>query len=151
MRSIRIIVADSHPDFREQLDECIRHAPDMEVIGEAADGREAIAVVGQLNPDVLTLDGDMPGWSELDVLEVVRWSSPGTKVIVISANNDELRILEMLRRGARGYMAKEEASDVVRAIRAVHRGEVWVRRRLLAKLIEDLVRVGSVATGTNNC
>lgn len=118
--------------------------PDIEIVGEARDGWEAIAAVGRLTPDILTLDVDLPGLNGLDVLPVVRWYSPRTKVIMLSGRDDDEIIREALRRGAQGYIVKGSGTDLCKAIRAVHRGEVWARRRVLAAVIDEMVRLAAL-------
>ena len=118
--------------------------PDIEIIGQARDGWEAIAAVCRLTPDILTLDVDLPGLGGLDVLPVVRWYSPRTKVIMLSGQDDEETIREALRRGAQGYVVKGSRTDLGKAIRAVNRGEVWARRRVLATVIEEMVRLAAL-------
>ncbi|HZY31034.1 MAG TPA: response regulator transcription factor [Candidatus Methylomirabilis sp.] len=141
MTPVRIVVAEDHGAFREVICEQFRLDPDIEVVGEARDGWEAIAAVGRLAPDVLTLDLDLPGLRGLDVLSVVRWYSPTTKVIILSGQDEEETIRVALGRGARGYIVKGSGADLCKAIRAVHRGEVWARRRVLATVIEEMVRL----------
>ena len=148
---IRIVVAEDHPGFREMVCEQLRLAPDLEVLGDARDGWEAIAAVGRLKPDVLTLDLDLPGMNGLDVLRVVRWCSPDTKVIILSGHDEEPTIQEALKQGARGYIVKGEGASVEKAIRVVQNGEVWARRRVLATVIEELSRLAELtfpAAGT---
>lgn len=136
---IRIVIAEDDPGLRELFTEQLSVAPDLEVIGEACSGREAIATVGRLNPDILTLDIDLPGISGLEVLPVVRWCSPKTKVIILSGHTDEATILEALELGARGYIVKGDGTNLEKAIRAVQRGEVWARRRAVARVLDHLV------------
>src|SRR3990172_3740262 len=143
MASARIVIAEDHPQYRELLCEQLRLAPDLEVVGEAKDAWEAIAAVGRLAPDVLTLDLDLPGMSGLDVLRVVRWYSENTQVIILSGHTEEETVLEALKHGARGYVVKGEGTDLAKAIRAVQRGEVWAGRRVLARVLEDLVGLAS--------
>jgi DNA-binding NarL/FixJ family response regulator len=138
-------VAEDHPGFREIVCEQLRLAPDLEVLGDARDGWEAIAAVGRLKPDVLTLDLDLPGMNGLDVLRVVRWYSPDTKVIILSGHDEEPTIQEALKQGAKGYIVKGEGASVEKAIRVVQNGEVWARRRVLATVIEDLIGLASQA------
>ena len=150
MPPVQIVVADDHPEFREVLSEQLGLEPDLKVIGEARDGFEEIAAVARLAPDVLTLDLDLPGLSGLEVLEVVRWCSPNTKVIILSGHDEEETVLEALRLGARGYIVKAEGTNLVEAVRAVQRGEVWARRWVLARVLEELIGVGDLtfpATG----
>jgi len=126
------------------LCEQLRLAPDLEVIGDARDGWEAIAAVGKLKPDVLTLDLDLPGMHGLDVLRVVRWYSPDTKVIILSGHAEEATIQETLKQGARGYIVKGEGANLERAVRVVQNGEVWARRQVLATVIEELSRLAEL-------
>ncbi len=141
MPSLRIVVAEDHPSFREMLCEQLRVVPGVEVIAEAHDGWEAVAVTGRLMPDVLTLDLNLPGLGGLDVLRVVRRYSPETKVIIISGHDDKESIRDALRGGARGYVVKGATSDVGAVIQAVTRGEVWVGRRVVAGVIEEMTSV----------
>jgi len=147
---VQIVVAEDHAEFRELLSKQLGLEPDLKVIGEARDGFEAIAAVARLAPDVLTLDLDLPGLSGLEVLEVVRWCSPNTKVIILSGHDEEETVLEAIRLGARGYIVKAEGTNPVKAVRAVQRGEVWARRRVLARVLEELIGVADLtlpATG----
>jgi DNA-binding NarL/FixJ family response regulator len=136
---IRIVIAEDDPGLCELFRERLSSVPDFEVIGEARNGREAIAIVGRLDPDILTLDIDLPGIGGLEVLPVIRWCSPKTKVIVLSSHDEEAIILEALELGAMGYIVKSDGTNLEKAIRAVQRGEVWARRRVLARVLDHLV------------
>ena len=136
---IRIVIAEDDPGLCELFRERLSSVPDFEVIGEARNGREAIAIVGRLDPDILTLDIDLPGIGGLEVLPVIRWCSPKTKVIVLSSHDEEAIILEALELGAMGYIVKSDGTNLEKAIRAVQRGEVWARRRVLAHVLDHLV------------
>lgn len=138
-RAVQVVIAEDQPELRELLREKLQSAPDLEVIGEAHDGWAAVAAVGRLSPDVMTLDLDLPGLSGLEVLQIVRWYSPKTMVIILSGHDEEHTMREALKYGARGYVVKGEAIDLAKVIRAVQRGEVWAKRRVLARAIEDLV------------
>ena len=136
---IRIVIAEDDPGLRELFREQLSCVPDFEVIGEACDGRQAVATVGRLDPDILTLDIDLPGIGGLEVLPVVRWYSPKTKVIALSSHDEEATLLEALELGARGYIVKGDGTNLEKAIRAVQRGEVWAGRRVLARVLSQLV------------
>jgi DNA-binding NarL/FixJ family response regulator len=141
---IRVVVAEDHPEFREMLCEQLRLAGDLAVVEEARSGWEAVAAVGRVRPDVLTLDLDLPGLHGLDVLRVVRWYSPETKVLILSGHDEEQMIREALKQGARGYIVKGEPVNLEKAVKVVHRGEVWARRTVLASVIEELSRLASL-------
>lgn len=136
---IRIVIAEDNLEPSELYHERLSVAPDLEVIGTVRSGREAIAAAGRLSPDILALDIDLPDIIGLEILPVIRWCSPTTKVIVLSGHNEEATIVEALELGAKGYIIKGDRTDVVKAIRAVQRGEVWARRRVLARALDRLV------------
>ncbi|MDE2180555.1 MAG: response regulator transcription factor [candidate division NC10 bacterium] len=142
---IRVVVAEDDSVYRELLREQLRLAPDLDVIGEARDGREAVAAVGRLKPDILTLDLDLPGMNGLDVLYVTRWCSPDTKVIIISGRDEESIVQEALRQGAKGYVVKGDGTDLKKTIRVVHDGEVWARRQVLTAIIAEMGNAGQPA------
>ena len=146
--TIRVVVAEGNPEYRELLAEELRLAPDLEVTGEARDGREAIVAVGRLDPDVLALDMDLPGMPGLEILHMVAWYSPRTKVIILSGQGEEATVLEALKQGAKGYIIKGDGTGLAKAIRAVHRGEVWARRRMMALVIEELIRLVNLQPST---
>lgn len=139
MSSIRIVIAEDNPALRELLREQLRFAPDFEVVAEARDGREAIASVGRLDSDILILDLDLPEIDGLEVLRAVRCFSPTTQVIIHSGHSEEATILEALALGAMGYIVKGDGIDLEKAIRAVQRGEVWARRQVLTRALDQLV------------
>jgi len=143
LSTTRIVIAEDDPGFRELFREQLSVVPGFEVIGEAHSGREAIAAVERLDPDILTLDIDLPGIGGLEVLPVVRWCSPKTKVIVLSGHDEEAVILEALELGAMGYIVKGDGTNLEKAIRAVQRGEVWARRRALARVLGQFVGLAS--------
>jgi len=136
---IRIVVAEDDPGLCELFREQLSLVSGFEVVGEAHSGWEAIATVGRLDPDILILDIDLPGIGGLEVLPVVRWCSPKTKMIVLSGHDEEATIMEALELGATGYIVKGDGTNIEKAIRAVQRGEVWARRRVLARVFDQLV------------
>lgn len=141
MSSVRIVVAEEEPGVCTQL----TFAPDLEIVGRGRDVTEVIATVGQFNPDILILGSDLPGVEGWEILQMVRWCSPNTRVIILSSRTDEATILDVLELGAMGYINKGDGTDMAKAIRAVHRGELWVRRKILARLLERYVGLTSMA------
>lgn len=120
---IRVAIADDHTLVRQGTHEILRHAPDIEVVGEAAQGEEAITLVETLEPDVLLLDVRMPGLNGIDVTRKVGEMSPKTRVLLLSAYDDVDYVVEALGAGAAGYLLKTTPGDeLVEAVRAVHSG-----------------------------
>lgn len=136
MNIIHIVLADDHPLVRRGIHNLIKKAPDIEVIGEANDGAEALRLATELTPDVLLLDMEMPGLNGVEVTRRLQASQPSVRILVLSSYTDKQYILGALASGAAGYLTKEEATQtLVRAIRQVASGkERWVSRRVAAKL-----------------
>ena len=136
---VRVLIADDHPIFRDGLRRLLEAEPWLQVVGEAADGSEAIALAKQLQPDVLLLDLAMPRVPGLEALrEMSRASSP-VRTILLTASAERAQILEALQLGARGIVLKESATQVLfKSIRAVMAGQYWVERESVADL-KDVV------------
>jgi len=113
---------------------------DLQVVGEATDGKQALSMTEALQPDILLLDIRMPEVNGLDVLPRIRAKSPGTKVLILSGYPEDNFIVEALQLGAKGYLSKTlTRADIVKAIRATHAGELWAERKLLTQTLESLL------------
>ena len=133
--NIRILVADDHAIVREGLGTMLSNQPDMEVVGLATNGREAIRMVDQYQPDVAVMDISMPELNGIEAIEQMLPRHPRMKVIVLSIHETKPYVYRALKAGAKGYLIKETAGlEVVEAVRAVYRGE-----RYLSQRITDLV------------
>ncbi|RJL20392.1 response regulator [Bailinhaonella thermotolerans] len=120
---IRVLIADDHPVVRQGLRTFLDLQEDLEVVGEAADGDEAVALAGSLSPDVLLLDLKMPGRDGLGVLAAL--SGPPPRVLVLTSVSDPGDVAPAMRAGAAGFLYKDvDPGSLVRAIRAVHAGQV---------------------------
>jgi len=141
MGPIRVMVADDHTMFREAIVHYLNAQEEIEVIKEAADGHETLALVVEARPAVLLLDLVMPDLDGLEVLRQVRERSPETKVLILTGYFDEGLVLRALQQGAIGYFLKGGSTvGLVKAIRAVAGGEAWVERNLIGKFLEGLAR-----------
>ena len=140
MSKITVLIADDHSLFREGLHMLLALEEDIQVVGEAADGLQALSMVETFQPHILLLDVRMPELSGLDVLPKIRGKSPGTKVLILSAFVDDDLIVEALQLGAKGYLLKTlTRADLVKAIRATNAGELWAERRVLTQTLEGLL------------
>jgi two-component system, NarL family, response regulator NreC len=123
-RMIRIVVADDHAIVRTGIRALLAAAGDMQLVGEAGDGRVAVETVGRLRPDILLLDLTMPELGGLEVIARARAASPQTRVIVLSMHAEADFVRPALRNGARGYVVKGSGlDDLIKAIRVVASGE----------------------------
>jgi DNA-binding NarL/FixJ family response regulator len=118
--TIRLLVVDDHPIFRAGLLALVANEPDMRVVGEAADGREAVAKFHELLPDITLLDLQMPGMNGIDALRAIRKDYPATKVIVLTTYAGDVLAQQALKAGAQAYvlkgMIRRELLDTIRAV-----------------------------------
>ncbi len=136
MTSIRVLLADDHPVVRTGIRNLLSKSSDIEVVGEASNGAEALQMVTELTPDVLLLDMEMPGLKGVEVAQRLHSAGTEVKILALSAYDDKQYILELLESGAAGYLTKEEAPEtILEAIRGVSHGEQgWVSRRVAAQM-----------------
>ncbi len=136
---IRILIADDHAIFRDGLRRLLESEPEFEVVGEAADGAEAITQTQQLHPDILLLDLAMPRMPGLETLRELAAQHAEARVILLTAAVENRQMVEALQIGARGVVMKEAATQILlKAIRAVMSGQFWVGREPVADLAQYL-------------
>lgn len=133
---IRILLADDHPVARTGIRNLLDAALDIEVVGEASDGEEALRLCQELRPDVLILDMEMPGLTGIEVATQLRDNNSSVRVLALSAHQDKEYISGLLASGAAGYLTKGESPQaIVEAVRGVARGEQgWVSREVAAQM-----------------
>jgi DNA-binding NarL/FixJ family response regulator len=140
MLETRLILADDHAVLRSGLRLLLEAQPDLNVVGEAGDGREALRLAQSLQPDLILLDLSMPGLGGLEALPLLRTAAPAARILVLTMHDDEGYLKQTLRGGASGYILKRAAdSELLSAVRAVLRGEVYVHPSLTKHLVGDLV------------
>lgn len=134
---LRLLVADDHPLFRDGLRVMLLSTPELELVGEAATGEEAISRAGELQPDLIVMDVQMP---ELDGIEATRRivsDSPNVRVLVVTMFEDDATVFRAMRAGARGYVLKgANYTEMLRAIRAVGGGEAIFSKEIAARLMD---------------
>ncbi len=134
---MRILVADDHAIFRDGLRRLLEGSDDVSIVGEASNGNEAIKMLAKLKPDILLLDLRMPEKDGLGVLEEINFDSMTTRVIVLTAAEDDRDVVRAMRLGARGVVLKQSASDLLlKSIRKVSDGEIWLDNRMTAEVID---------------
>ena len=139
--SIRILLADDHAVMRTGLRLVLERQPDFEVVAEAADGREAVAMAEKFKPNVAVLDIGMPNLNGIEATRQIGAANPNLAVVILSMHSDEAYVLRALKAGARGYLLKESAeSDLITAIRAVSAGKAFFSPAVSRMLVEDYVR-----------
>ncbi|TDD26421.1 response regulator [Nonomuraea diastatica] len=134
---LRLLIADDHPIVRDGLRAALGGEPDMEVVGEAADGAQAVRLAAELRPDVVLMDLRMPGMDGVSAIREL--SGTGPRVLVLTTFDTD--VLPALEAGASGYLLKDAPPDeLVRAVRATHEGETVLAPSVAGRLANDLRR-----------
>ena len=141
MKKIRILLADDHVMVRQGFKLILAAQPDMEIVGEADNGREAVELAGKLHPDVVVMDVAMPDLNGIEATRRLIASSPRTRVLALSMHKDSVYVREILRAGARGYLLKDAFDrDLLSAVRAVAGGEGYLSPTVSDAVLTDYRR-----------
>lgn len=148
---IRILLADDHNLVRAGLRALLSALPDVEVVAECADGREAIAVIAEKRPDIAILDITMPGMNGLEAAARITRDSPSTKVVIVSMHSAESYVAQALAAGVSGYVLKDAFVDELPVlIRSITRGETYLSSAISKQIVDGLrSRMGAGPTQTD--
>ena len=136
MEKIRVIIAEDHTFVREATRQLLEQEPDIEIVGEATDGAEAVALADRLNPDVAIVDISMPVMSGIEATKRIKAVRPGTAVLILTQYDDDQYIFALLAAGAAGYLLKDVPStEIVRAVRSVYAGEPVLHPAIVKKVL----------------
>jgi DNA-binding NarL/FixJ family response regulator len=145
---IRVIVVDDHPIVRQGLVSVLGDEDDLQVVGEASSGREAVALTARLQPDVVLLDLEMPDLDGVEAIPQLLAAKPGLGILVFTAYDTDERVLGAVRAGARGYLLKGASADeIARGIRTVHSGGSYLEPRVASKLLAEVTSPRARARG----
>lgn len=133
---ISVVLADDHELLREGMRRVLEKEPDLEIVGEAANGAEAVTLVQELQPDVVLMDVVMPELNGIEATKRIKVSNPTTAVIILSAYDDDRYVLGLLEAGVAGYLLKHSCGqEVIQAIRSIHAGDAVLHPDVTAKLL----------------
>ncbi|MCX5998868.1 MAG: response regulator transcription factor [Chloroflexi bacterium] len=150
MDRIRVLIADDHPTFREGLVRVLSEQEDMEVVAQAGDGEEAVKLAGQLMPDVVMLDINMPRMNGVEATRAIKAASPNTAVLVVSAYGTEPYVIGAIEAGASGYLLKDaRVWELVAAVRSLHAGETVLDPTAAQKVFGRLAQAASKTRETS--
>jgi DNA-binding NarL/FixJ family response regulator len=138
--SLKLVLADDHRMMREGLRSMLENQPDIEVVGEAADGKDAVEMVRRLAPDVIVMDINMPRLDGIDATRQICADTPQTKVVVLSMHTERPFVYEIIRAGAAAYVLKDSAiNELIQAIHAAVAGQIYLSPRIAGTLVDDFV------------
>lgn len=141
MARIRVLVADDHAIVREGVRMILGQEPDIEVVGEAGDGQQALDLVATVHPQVVIMDISMPGVGGIEATQRLKATHPEVQVLALTMHEDETYVFQLLRAGAAGYVLKRAAAqDLVQAVRAAARGEAFLYPSIARKVVEDYLK-----------
>src|SRR3954468_13569601 len=147
-RQIRVVLADDHPIVRDGLRKLLSLEDDIEVVGEASDGREVLQLVQETEPDVVILDLRMPNLDGLSALQALQQSNKKAKVIVLTASEDKNEFVQAMKLGCSGIVLKQTAPElIVKSIRKVYSGEIWLDSHTTAAVMRQFATPGEMMSG----
>ena len=151
MKKIGVLIVDDHAVLRAGLRTLLDLQPDMEVVGEAAEGLEAVERVKRLEPDVVLMDISLPGMEGLEVAKKLKKTHPDVKVIILTMHEDRRFLYSALKAGASGYVVKRAAdTELIDAIRAAYRGDVFLHPSMAKIVAEDYVEQAGTEKGLSD-
>jgi two-component system response regulator NreC len=138
---IKILVVDDHAIVREGVRMILAKEPDLEVVGEAGDGAQALELTERMRPDVVIMDISMPGMGGIEATQTLRAQHPDVQVLALTMHEDESYVFQLLRAGAAGYVLKRAAAqDLVQAVRAAAKGDAFLYPSVARKVVEDYLK-----------
>lgn len=142
MSRVRLLLADDHDLFREGLAGIISTQPDMQIVGEAGDGLEAIVKARELKPDLILMDIQMPGCDGLEATQKIKLESPETVIVMLTVRDEEEKLFEAIKNGAQGYLLKNIRSrELLEGLRGAMRGEAAISPILAGRMLEEFRRL----------
>lgn len=145
---IRLVIADDIPLFREMLVHTLEEETDIEIVAHASNGLEAVEACRTHRPHIILLDVEMPKMNGVDATKAIVAECPSTRVVILTAYEDDKLILELIQAGATGYLVKDtHVDEVVKAIRVAHEGESLIQPRVAQKILKMMVAMPAAGVG----
>lgn len=144
---VRVLLVDDHALLREGLAGLLNAQPDFEVVGEASNGQEAIERTGDLMPDLVLMDVDMPVLDGVTAAQAIKAALPYVTIVMLTVHDADEKLFAAIRAGAQGYLLKDiRGAELVEALRGLARGEAPISRRLATRLIQEFAQQGMAPT-----
>ncbi len=145
MNKIRILLADDHSLFREGIAAVLNNQPDMEVVGEASDGLEAVILARNLRPDVILMDVTMPGTDGIEATRLIKQEQSEVRIVMLTVHDEHENLFDAIRYGAQGYLLKTiRARELVDMLHAAYQGEAAVTPALAMRIMDEFRRLTAI-------
>ncbi len=149
MDKLRILVVDDHALFREGIVGILNNQSDMQVVGEASDGMEALVMARNLKPDLILMDVSMPGTGGIEATRLIKQAQPESKIIMLTVRDEDENLFQAIKQGAEGYLLKTiRSQQLVELLRAAHRGEAAISPTLAVRMMDEFRRLTRQAPDT---
>ena len=145
MEPAKVLIVDDHALFRRGVRNTIEPEEDFEVVGEAENGKEALAKARELKPDLVLMDINMPHCSGLEAISAIKRELPGVKIIMLTVHEEDENLFEAIKKGAEGFLSKNvRAKALLDSLRGVMRGEAAISRRMVGKILKEFARLAEI-------
>jgi DNA-binding NarL/FixJ family response regulator len=149
MPSVKVLIVDDHVLFRRGVRSAIEHENDIEIVGEAEDGREALAQAIKLEPDLVLMDISMPHCSGLEAVSAIKRELPHVRIIMLTVHDEDENLFQAIMRGAEGFLSKNvRAKALVDSLRGVMGGEAAISKRMAGKILKEFARLAEIEAGS---
>jgi DNA-binding NarL/FixJ family response regulator len=149
MPSVKVLIVDDHVLFRRGVRSAIEHENDIEIVGEAEDGREALAQAIKLEPDLVLMDINMPHCSGLEAVSAIKRELPHVRIIMLTVHDEDENLFQAIMRGAEGFLSKNvRAKALVDSLRGVMGGEAAISKRMAGKILKEFARLAEIEAGS---
>lgn len=141
MNTIRVLVVDDHSLFRKGVAAALADYSDIQLVGEASDGQQALTKAGEMDPDVVLMDISMPGMDGLEATKRIKTEHPDIKIVILTIAEEDQNLFEAIKSGAQGYLLKNvEPRELAEMLRGVFRGEAPISRTMASKILAEFAR-----------
>ena len=148
MQPTKVLIVDDHALFRQGVRNSIELEEDIEVVGEAEDGKEALAKARELKPDLILMDINMPHCSGLETVSAIKRELPDVKIIMLTVHDQDVNLFEAIKRGAEGFLSKNvRAKALLDSLRGVMKGEAAISGSMAGKILKEFARLAGIEAG----
>lgn len=148
MQPMKVLIVDDHALFRQGVRNAIEPEEDIEIVGEAEDGMEALTKARELRPDLIFMDINMPHCDGLEAVSAIKRELPSVRIIMLTVHDEDENLFEAIKRGAEGFLSKNaRANALLNSLRGVMKGEAAISRLMAGKILKEFARLAEIEAG----